>query len=154
MSWGSEYNKNSRGPKTEPWGTPKWTGGGDLYLKLATKEDLSDRYEENHSKADPDTPRATASKAEIWTDARKHQLLSSHLQNILEMTTKAGSLIFIDNLIIFIERVIMGNSLVLHVVSCHISSALIMLVVLLWWACVVLLWHYCESSCNYALGLG
>lgn len=66
------------------------TGGGDLYLKLATKKDLSDRYEENHCKADPDTSRATASKAEIWTDARKHQLLSSHLQNILDMTTKAG----------------------------------------------------------------
>ena len=47
----------SSGPKTEPWGTPKYSGRGcEQWLEALTENDLEDKYDWNQTRAVPETP--------------------------------------------------------------------------------------------------
>lgn len=76
-------NRNNKGPKTEPWGTPKWRWlKEDLSFEVATQKEWSERYEVNHCKADPiilaqylnlssKTWGSTVSKTEVRSNIRR-----------------------------------------------------------------------------------
>ncbi len=49
---------NNMGPRTEPWGTPQERGDGlDLLLAIETHCERSERYNLNHMREGPVTPR-------------------------------------------------------------------------------------------------
>ena len=48
---------NKTGPRTEPWGMPKFKAAGDeVDSEIFTDWDLSAKYDDSHSRAMPSTP--------------------------------------------------------------------------------------------------
>ena len=80
---GSMYIENSRGPKTDPCGTPYFTGiTSDGTSFRSTKWYRSDRYDLNHFNACPWIP--------IWFCRRSMRLLWSMVSNVALRSSKTS----------------------------------------------------------------
>ena len=84
---------NSRGPRTEPWGTPCVTGMVlDVQLLMEMKWNLSERYELNQESAEPVMPMDDCRRLRsmVWLMVSKAALRSRRRRMVSEPESDAS----------------------------------------------------------------